>query len=349
LVITCGLPSQSAADLRASAAGLGAAGSLKITGYVSDAQLRALYRQCRVFFFPSLYEGLGLPVLEALACGAPVVTAANSSLPEFAGPASWTADPESPADMARALSEALAEPPDLRRAERIAFAGTFTWEDAAERACRAIERRRPRSDRHRRVAWVVPAFADAESAWWALPPGRFDRDPFSDARGDRAPDGRPAAPLAAADSAAEPPDLFVYRATEVRWNDRLRTLLRRRPGLLVIGDGEWSALGDGGSAAWCVRAAETVAVCSEASARRATELGARAVALIRSPQGAADPRPALRPLAELMDRLVDDRRSRDRPWAEAAADALSVLPDRPAAERLAESWADLRLSAAELR
>ena len=342
LVITCGLSPQTAADLQAMAAGLGVAGSLKFTGYVSDAQLRALYRQCRVFFFPSLYEGLGLPVLEALACGAPVVTAANSSLPEFAGPTSWTADPESPPDMARALSEALAEPPDLRRAERIAFAGSFTWEDAAERACRAIERRRPPAVRPRRVAWVVPAFADAESAWWALPPGRFDLDPFSDARGDLAPDGRPAAPLSAA--AAEPPDLVVYRATEVRWNERLRTLARRRPGLLVVGDGEWSALGDGGSAAWCVRAAEAVAVCSEASARRATELGAREVALIRSPGGSADPRPALRPLADLMDRLLDDRRAGDRPWAEGAAEALSVLPDRSAAERLAESWAELRLS-----
>src|SRR5262249_37823522 len=135
---------------------LGLTDSLKLTGYVSDEELRALYGLCRLFFFPSLYEGLGLPVLEAFRCGAPVVAATRSALPEASGPVSWLADPESSAETAAALAAALTEPREARRAERLAHAGRFTWEGTAERAARTLELLPAVSfaPRRKRVAWV---------------------------------------------------------------------------------------------------------------------------------------------------------------------------------------------------
>src|SRR5262249_35415605 len=84
LVVACFLPPKQRGRLEQTGRDLGIADSLKLLGYVSDEELHALYQMCRVFFFPSLYEGLGLPVLEALQCGAPVVAGDNSSIPEFA-------------------------------------------------------------------------------------------------------------------------------------------------------------------------------------------------------------------------------------------------------------------------
>lgn len=69
----------------------------------TDAQLRALYSRCEALLFPSLYEGFGLPVLEAMACGAPVVVSNRSSLPEVVGDAGLLVDPEDPRAMADAV------------------------------------------------------------------------------------------------------------------------------------------------------------------------------------------------------------------------------------------------------
>ena len=147
LVIVCPLDDAQRSALEEKGRKLGLADSLRLPGFVNDNALSALYQLCRVFFFPSLYEGLGLPVLEALRCGAPVVTSNCSSLPEVAGPACWLADPNSPEDLARALLEALAEPRELRLAARLAHADTFHWPKTAESAARALEARpvfRPR-------------------------------------------------------------------------------------------------------------------------------------------------------------------------------------------------------------
>jgi hypothetical protein len=106
---------------------------------VTDAELAALYRSCRVFLFPSLYEGLGLPVVEALRCGAPVVTADTSSLPEFGGPVSMYCDPLEPASIGAAILAALEEPADARRAARIAYGHLHTPETVGTAAALAIE------------------------------------------------------------------------------------------------------------------------------------------------------------------------------------------------------------------
>ncbi len=83
LVIACQLSERTQGRLLALAARLGIADDVLLTGAVSDSELKGLYQACRLFTFPSLYEGFGLPPLEAMRCGAPVIAADNSSLPEL--------------------------------------------------------------------------------------------------------------------------------------------------------------------------------------------------------------------------------------------------------------------------
>ena len=114
----------------------GVRGDTRFFGFVPEGTLAALYRMASVFAFPSLYEGFGLPPLEAMACGTPVVTSRLSSLPEVVGDAALLVDPyseEAIADgIARVLDDGtLAE--DLRTRGR-ARAATFSW----ERSVRAI-------------------------------------------------------------------------------------------------------------------------------------------------------------------------------------------------------------------
>jgi len=102
-------------------------------GHVSDAALAELYRRCAVFCYPSLGEGFGLPVLEAMAAGAPVLTARNSSLPEVGGEAVEYADARDVESIATGLRRLLATP--ARREELSvlarARAATFSWEGFA--------------------------------------------------------------------------------------------------------------------------------------------------------------------------------------------------------------------------
>ncbi|MCY4022969.1 MAG: glycosyltransferase family 1 protein [Anaerolineaceae bacterium] len=104
-----------------------------LTGFVDDADLPALYSAAEVFAFPSLYEGFGLPVLEAMACGTPVVTSDLSSLPEVAGDAALLTDPldvEALADALRRLISDSQLRQQLIRAGQTR-AGQFTWRRAA--------------------------------------------------------------------------------------------------------------------------------------------------------------------------------------------------------------------------
>jgi glycosyltransferase involved in cell wall biosynthesis len=73
------------------------------TGYVEEADLAALYSGCHVFVYPSLYEGFGLPILEAMACGAPVITSNNSSMLEIAKDVAILVDPRNKAQLAKAI------------------------------------------------------------------------------------------------------------------------------------------------------------------------------------------------------------------------------------------------------
>jgi glycosyltransferase involved in cell wall biosynthesis len=99
-------------------------------GVVSDVQLAQLYWQAEVFVLPSLYEGFGMPVLEAMAAGCPVVCSATSSLSEVAGGAAVLIDPSSVESLAAGLKEALTARDSLSRGG-IARAREFTWEKTA--------------------------------------------------------------------------------------------------------------------------------------------------------------------------------------------------------------------------
>jgi glycosyltransferase involved in cell wall biosynthesis len=103
------------------------------TGYVPDDELPRWYQAATVFCYPSLYEGFGLPALEAMACGTPVVTSRTSSLPEVTGDAALLIDPTDVRDLARALQSVLAD--EVRRNEMseagIARTRLFSWERTA--------------------------------------------------------------------------------------------------------------------------------------------------------------------------------------------------------------------------
>ncbi|MCE5239127.1 glycosyltransferase family 4 protein [bacterium] len=111
----------------------GLTGRLVFTGWIGTDDLIALYRAASVFAFPSLYEGFGLPVLEAMACGTPVVTSSTTSLPEVAGEAAVLVEPTDGAALAAALTAVLhdsALPEDLR-ARGLRRAAEFSWERTA--------------------------------------------------------------------------------------------------------------------------------------------------------------------------------------------------------------------------
>ncbi len=104
-------------------------------GRRGDAELRTLYAGAACFVFPSLDESFGLPAVEAMACGCPVVAARAGSLPELCGDAALLVDPADPGDIAAAVARVLDEPglADRLRAAGRARAAGFTWEAAARR------------------------------------------------------------------------------------------------------------------------------------------------------------------------------------------------------------------------
>ncbi|HEY1407472.1 MAG TPA: glycosyltransferase family 1 protein, partial [Promineifilum sp.] len=112
---------------------LGLTKSVRWVGYVDEADKPFLYQQAEVFVFPSRQEGFGLPPLEAMACGTPVVVADSGSLPEVVGPAGFVIDPDDTRNMAGAIISLLTEDrlaADLRT-QGSAQAAKFTWENTA--------------------------------------------------------------------------------------------------------------------------------------------------------------------------------------------------------------------------
>lgn len=107
---------------------------VRFLGFVEDHFLPALYRRAWLFVYPSLYEGFGLPPLEAMACGCPVACSSVSSLPEVVGDAALTFEPLDEAAVATALRRGVEDSglrEGLRRAG-LARAAQFTWAKAAQ-------------------------------------------------------------------------------------------------------------------------------------------------------------------------------------------------------------------------
>ncbi len=128
LVIACHCTDASRASLQKWARKLGVADKIQLTGYVSDDEIVKLYQNARCLFFPSLYEGFGLPVLEGLACGLPIAASHVSSIPEIAGDLAYYFDPCDIEEMTSVLYRALYAPRDLEsRSERSKYAQGFSW------------------------------------------------------------------------------------------------------------------------------------------------------------------------------------------------------------------------------
>ena len=108
-----------------------AGNSVRWLGELPDAEVAALYRGALCFAYPSLYEGFGLPVLEAMRCGTPVVTSAGSAMAEVAGDAAELVEPRDPASIAAGISRAIERRAELK-ARGLEQARPYTWAAAAE-------------------------------------------------------------------------------------------------------------------------------------------------------------------------------------------------------------------------
>lgn len=142
VLVIPGYPTAHESELRARAGELGIAGDVRLPGWISGAELEGLWSIARAFVFPSLYEGFGLPVLEAMARGVPVVCSNASSLPEVAGDAALLFDPHDEAAIAAAISRLFTDE-DLRarlRTRGEARARQFTWERTARLTLESYER-----------------------------------------------------------------------------------------------------------------------------------------------------------------------------------------------------------------
>jgi glycosyltransferase involved in cell wall biosynthesis len=138
LVVCCYLDPDSEKAVRRLAAELGAADDIVVTGHVSDEELCALYNQATLLAHPSRYEGFGLPVVEAMRCGTPVVTTTASSLPEVAGDAALLVDPEDPAALADAIARLAGDPALQETLTQRGFEQTRRF-DAAQLATSTID------------------------------------------------------------------------------------------------------------------------------------------------------------------------------------------------------------------
>ena len=158
-----GLPS---ADLLACLAQHGVAQRAHFAGHVHERDLPALYRGATALLFPSLYEGFGLPVVEAFACGVPVITSNTTSLPEVAGKAALLVDPLSVGEMAQAIASVVTDE-SLRatlRERGLARAALFQWPLVARRVQAVLQ--------------AVAAGQRAGSAGWPVREANFSESPL---------------------------------------------------------------------------------------------------------------------------------------------------------------------------
>jgi glycosyltransferase involved in cell wall biosynthesis len=142
VAVLTGYPTEHETELRERAAGLGITDDVRILGWVDQPELEALYRAATCLVFPSLYEGFGLPVLEAMARGLPVACSDRSSLPEVAGDAALLFDPEDVGQIAGAIERLLEDAAERERlvARGYEQAQRFTWDACARGTLASYER-----------------------------------------------------------------------------------------------------------------------------------------------------------------------------------------------------------------
>jgi glycosyltransferase involved in cell wall biosynthesis len=129
-------------ELREQARALGIEDDVRFLGWVSQAEVEGLYAASALFVFPSLYEGFGLPVLEAMRRGLPVACSDRTSLPEVAGDAALLFDPDTPDEIAAAMERLLAGGDEVERLRAAGYerARKFTWAETARLTLETYER-----------------------------------------------------------------------------------------------------------------------------------------------------------------------------------------------------------------
>jgi glycosyltransferase involved in cell wall biosynthesis len=174
-VIVCAIATESRTALLDKANKLGlAADQVLITGFVAAEDLVIFYSLCDAFVFPSFYEGLGLPLLEAMNCGAPTLGADNSSIREIIVRQDAMFDPHKPATLAERLAKVLIDEDfrdDLRRHGTLR-AKEFTWERSARNALEAMRAAHRRLDRATPVAIAATLAKRRLALFTPLPPCR---------------------------------------------------------------------------------------------------------------------------------------------------------------------------------
>ncbi|HEY8201054.1 MAG TPA: glycosyltransferase, partial [Actinomycetota bacterium] len=260
LVICCYLDPDSEKTVRWLAAALGVADDIVVTGHVTDEGLCALYNQATLLAHPSRYEGFGLPVVEAMRCGTPVVTTTASSLPEVAGDAALLVDPEDPAALADAIARVAADPALQEELRRRGFEQVRRF-TAAQLAASTVE------SYHRTAATPGPSAAERGdrlrlAVWTPLPPQRSgiadyaaelldglaprcDLEVFVD--GGYLPDAELMRrhevhhhSAFARRAAREPFDAVVYQIGAFPYHDYMAPALAAHPGIVVLHDLVWS-------------------------------------------------------------------------------------------------------------
>jgi len=242
-------------------------GEVILTGFVSDEMLTLLYRSCELFVFPSLHEGFGLPALEAMCCGAPVVGSDRNSILEVIGLPEAMFDPTSEIDMARVMGLALTD--EAFREELLLNGRTqadkFSWDLTARRAIDALEaayvRRgagessrsaqvralsRPNSTGRPTLAMVTPmlparsGIADYCSELLPVLREYYDItaicDPIEDVAWD---DGQTPVPVRSVEWFKQNADSFeriVYQFGNSEFHAHMFGLLREYPGVVVLHD-----------------------------------------------------------------------------------------------------------------
>ena len=259
LAIVCSVRDIDRVHLGKLAAGFGlGADEMVLTGFVSDEDLVGLYNACSLFVFPSLHEGFGLPVLEAMSCGAPVIGSDASSIPEVIGRADALFDPTDPGAIVAKVQQALTDEAfrSSLRSHGLQQAKRFSWWATARRtldafeglhaAQRAHRERRPKATACRpRLAFVSP-----------LPP---DRSGIADYSVDLLPEltryyevevvteaGTTSDPWVVAnlpvraerwfDAHADDYDRIVYQMGNSVFHRHIFGLVDRHPGVVVLHD-----------------------------------------------------------------------------------------------------------------
>jgi len=160
-IVGSGRDERYVAELHSLAKELGIAGDLVFVGGVPLEETVHFYRAADVFVYPSFNETFGLPILEAMACGCPVVTSDTSSMPEIAGGAAIMSDPREPASIARGIAEAVGPGRDRLRDQGIRRADQFTW---SATAAATLDVYREVADRRRHRMVRAPETRDLKGA-----------------------------------------------------------------------------------------------------------------------------------------------------------------------------------------